>query len=91
MEYTRSQAVIGSMMLIDKMSCRIADKIILVGRDMAATLQKRFRSDMPRYCIINNWIDEKQIYPLPAGDRRSGHLNGNTDLKASSYSCIRGI
>ena len=68
-EYTRSQAVIGSMMLIDKMSCRMADKIILVGRDMVATLQKRFRSDMPRYCIINNWIDEKQIYPLSADDQ----------------------
>lgn len=64
-EYTRSQIVISIMMGMDKVSCRSADKIILVGRDMVQTLKNRFPEKTPNYCIINNWIDEKEIYPLP--------------------------
>ncbi|MCR5304552.1 MAG: glycosyltransferase family 4 protein [Lachnospiraceae bacterium] len=67
-EFTRSRAMISTMMLADKISCRIADKIVLVGRDMVDTLRARFPKDLPPYCIINNWIDEEEITPLPADD-----------------------
>lgn len=31
------------------------------------TLKGRFRGrQVPRYVMINNWIDEKKAYPLPA-------------------------
>ena len=67
-EYTRSRAMIATMMAADKISCRAADKIVLVGRDMVDTLKNRFDKNMPPYCVINNWIDENEITPLPAED-----------------------
>lgn len=73
-KYTKSKAVVRFMMCLDKYSCKKADKVIVVGRDMIDTLKKRFspaggkREEMPEYCYINNWIDEKEIVPLPPED-----------------------
>lgn len=67
-EYTRNRIIISLMMGIDKITCRSANKVILVGRDMVQTLLNRFPKRPPSYCVINNWIDEKQIYPLPIDD-----------------------
>lgn len=54
------------MKKIDMKSCEKADEVIVVGRDMAETLKNRFKDkNVPKYTVINNWIDEKQIYPLP--------------------------
>lgn len=54
------------MKKIDKKSCEKADEVIVVGRDMVETLKNRFKDkNVPKYTVINNWIDEKQIYPLP--------------------------
>lgn len=70
--YSKNQLVLSLMAGLDKMSCRMADKVIIVGRDMIQTLEKRFTKkngtiskSMPKYAFINNWIDEKEIYPLP--------------------------
>ena len=53
------------MKKIDMKSCEKADEVIVVGRDMAETLKNRFKNkNAPKYTVINNWIDEKQIYPL---------------------------
>ena len=53
-------------MIVDKFSCRRSDLVITVGRDLVETLKKRFKNrDVPKYTIINNWIDEKEVYPLP--------------------------
>lgn len=63
--YIKNRNALKLVMAVDKFSCRRADKVIVVGRDMIETLKKRFRGkETPRYCFINNWIDEKQIYPL---------------------------
>ena len=54
------------MKKIDKKSCKKADEVIVVGRDMAETLKNRFKEkNVPKHIVINNWIDEKKIYPLP--------------------------
>ena len=59
------------LLVLDKFSCKQADKVIVVGRDMIETLENRFRlSDgsiskrIPEYSCINNWSNENEIYPL---------------------------
>ena len=50
---------------IDKRSCRKSDLVITVGRDLVETLKRRFAGKtIPDYMMINNWIDDKEIYPL---------------------------
>lgn len=63
-DFTHNKLVLSIMMLLDKYSCQQANKVIIVGRDMIETLQKRFQKMVP-YAYINNWINEKEIYPLP--------------------------
>lgn len=63
--FSKSTLLLKCMMWFDKRSCRAADKVIVVGRDMIDTLKKRFIDEQkPVYAFINNWIDEKEIYPL---------------------------
>lgn len=62
--FTSNRLILSTMRTLDKYSCRKADKVIVVGRDMIETLHKRFES-MPPYAYINNWIDEQEITPLP--------------------------
>lgn len=64
-EFTHNRLVLNTMMMLDKFSCRQANRIIIVGRDMVETLKKRF-AVLPDYVHINNWINEKEIIPLPA-------------------------
>ena len=68
-EFTHNKPILGLMMALDKFSCRQADKVIVVGRDMVETLQNRF-TDLPPYAYINNWINEKEVVPLPADDEK---------------------
>lgn len=69
-KFTGNKFVLGLMMALDKYSCKKADKVIVVGRDMIETLKKRFvkngnnLSAMPQYSYINNWTNEKEIVPL---------------------------
>lgn len=63
--YSKNKLVLSALMMLDKFSCRRADKIIIVGRDMAQTLKRRFGGKkIPKYCCINNWMNEKEVYPL---------------------------
>lgn len=62
-EFTHNKMVTDVMMMLDKFSCRQANKVVVVGRDMVETLQKRF-DPMVSYAYINNWINEQEIYPL---------------------------
>lgn len=63
--YSKSKVILSLMLLLDKFSCKRADKVIVVGRDMVQTLQTRFKnSKIPNHAFINNWIDESEIYPL---------------------------
>lgn len=63
--YSKNKTILKLMMFFDKFSCRRANKVIVVGRDMAETLKNRFKNKkVPQYAVINNWIDENEIYPL---------------------------
>lgn len=68
-EFTHNKPLLALMMALDKFSCRQADQMIVVGRDMVETLQERFLK-LPSYSYINNWINEEEIVPLPASDER---------------------
>lgn len=65
-KYSSNRLVLSLMMEIDKFSCRRSDLVITVGRDLADTLINRFHGKrVPKYTVINNWADDKSIYPLP--------------------------
>ena len=69
--YTKNKLLLNLVMWLDKLSCRLSDKVIVVGRDMQDTLKKRFKNKkVPTNTFINNWIDEKEIYPLPSNDKK---------------------
>lgn len=65
--YASNKFILWTMMKLDKFSCRKSDLIITVGRDLIETVNKRFKEkNVPKTIMINNWIDEKEIYPLTA-------------------------
>ncbi|AQS03697.1 glycosyltransferase family 4 protein [Clostridium beijerinckii] len=69
--YSKNKFILNFAMAVDKFSCKIADKVIVVGRDMQETLKNRFKNkNVPKNVFINNWIDEKEIYPLPDNDEK---------------------
>jgi glycosyltransferase involved in cell wall biosynthesis len=69
--YCKNKILLGLAMWLDKFSCRQADKVIVVGRDMQETLKNRFKNKrVPKSAFINNWIDEKEIYPLPGDNEK---------------------
>ena len=64
--YSKSKLITDVMMWFDKFSCRRSNLVITVGRDLVETMHKRFsKGKMPKTIMINNWIDENEIYPLP--------------------------
>ena len=64
--YIRFKSLLKTAMWLDMRSCRKSDLVVTVGRDLCETLEHRFRGKkVPNYTMINNWIDEKQIKPLP--------------------------
>ena len=69
--YSKNKLILNAAMAVDKFSCRQADKVIVVGRDMQETLRNRFKNkNVPSNVFINNWIDEKEIYPLPENNEK---------------------
>lgn len=69
--YSRNRLLLKVLMTADKFSCKHSDLIITVGRDLVETLKGRFKGKkVPKYVMINNWIDEKEIYPLDANNER---------------------
>lgn len=66
--YSRNSLLIGLLRALDISTCRKADKIVIVGGDMRETLKRRNICVDDKVLLINNWIDEKEIYPL------SGHV-----------------
>lgn len=65
--YSKNRLIIGAMMFLDKLSCRQSSLIITVGRDLVQTVNNRFiGKKIPKTVMINNWIDEKKIYPVEA-------------------------
>lgn len=69
--YSKNKLVTGLMMFLDKFSCRRSNLIITVGRDLVDTINKRFNNKkVPKTTLINNWIDEKEIYPLEDNNQK---------------------
>ncbi|KRE47893.1 glycosyltransferase family 4 protein [Paenibacillus sp. Soil522] len=69
--YSKNKLILNAMMWFDKFSCKRADKVIVVGRDMVETMKDRFKGKkVPNHVFINNWIDEKEIYPLPTDNEK---------------------
>lgn len=69
--YNKNQIFMKLMLLFDKFSCRRSDIVITVGRDLVETMNKRFGgTKVPKTVLINNWIDEKEIYPLAANHEK---------------------
>lgn len=65
--YSRNPLILKAMMWLDKFSCKRSDLVITVGRDLVETMHKRFCGrKVPQTAMINNWINEKEVYPLPA-------------------------
>lgn len=63
--YVKAGLVLKAALWMDKRSCRKSDLVITVGRDLVETLKNRFKGQrIPKYTMINNWIDEKDIFPL---------------------------
>ncbi|CAM3386450.1 glycosyltransferase family 4 protein [Paenibacillus lupini] len=63
--YSKNKMILNAMLWFDKFSCKASDKVIVVGRDMVETVKERFKGKkVPNHSFINNWIDEKEIYPL---------------------------
>lgn len=64
-DYIKVKFLICFAKWLDKYSCKKSDLVITVGRDLVETLKCRFaKENVPKYTMINNWIDEKKIYPL---------------------------
>lgn len=75
--YSKNKFLLKVMMSVDKFNCKQADSVIVVGRDMLETLRNRFRLNsgtlskkLPSHSHINNWTDEKEIYPLESNHER---------------------
>ena len=69
--YSKSKLITDVMMWFDKFSCKRSNLIITVGRDLVETVEKRFAGKkVPKTIMINNWIDEKEIYPLDADNEK---------------------
>lgn len=86
-KFTGNRFVLDMMMKLDKYSCKKADKVIVVGRDMIETLQKRFMkkgndlSAMPDYSYINNWTNEKEIVPLASSEQQVAEFRRNCGVE----------
>lgn len=81
--YFKWNFLLSILKWVDIQTCKASDLIITVGRDLQDTLAKRFvGKDMPRCQIINNWIDERLVYPLDSSHpdviafREQYHLSG---------------
>ena len=69
--YTKSKFVTDVMMWFDKFSCKRSDLVITVGRDLVETVENRFKGKkVHKTVMINNWIDENEIYPLDENNEK---------------------
>lgn len=70
-KYSKNKLILKILMFLDKRSCKKSDLIITVGRDMQNTLEKRFNyKNVPKNVVINNWIDENEVYPVSKDDKK---------------------
>lgn len=75
--FSKNKLILGAMMFFDKFSCKVSEKVIVVGRDMVPTMTKRFTKkngkvskNIPNTVFINNWMDENDVYPLDSSNEK---------------------
>jgi len=69
--YSKNKLVLKLMMMFDKHTCRKSSLVITVGKDMQETLEKRFNhKNVPNNVVINNWMNEKEVYPLEKTNKK---------------------
>lgn len=67
--YIKLKLLIRFARWLDNRTCSQSDLVVTVGRDLVETLKHRFvNKRVPPHIMINNWIDEKEIYPLNEKD-----------------------
>ena len=70
-EYSKNRLILKIMMALDKFSCKHSNLVITVGRDLVQRMDMRFKNrNIPKTIMINNWIDEKNIYPLSSENEK---------------------
>lgn len=80
--YFKNRWVLDAMLRLDKLSCRRSDLVITVGRDLVQTLEKRFDGEaVPNHVMINNWMDEKEVYPLGQDHEKVAEFREKYGLK----------
>ncbi len=80
--YSKNKLVMKIMMALDKFSCKRSNLIITVGRDLVETVNKRFKNKkIPKTVLINNWINEKEIYPLEKENKKVEEFKKKYDLE----------
>ena len=62
--YTKFKFIISILRWLDNRTIKASDKVLLVGRDQIPTLLKRNPSFEEKIEVINNWTDDKAIYPI---------------------------
>lgn len=69
--YSKNKFILKLMMMFDKHTCRKSSLVITVGSDMKETLEKRFNhKKVPNNVVINNWMNEKEVYPLEKSNKK---------------------
>lgn len=80
--FSKSPIIIKLAKAIDKFSCKCSDCVIIVGRDMQQTLERRFKGKkVPSNMVINNWINEEEIYPLESEHERVQQFKEQYELQ----------
>lgn len=79
--YTKKGILFHLAYMVDKVNCRLADHVVIVGQDMEETLKKRVKAKKPvSYSIINNWTNELEITPVDKENREINKFLQKHDL-----------
>lgn len=66
--YSKNKIVLFVMQFLDNLSCKSANCVVVIGRDMQETLDIRFKRNKVQGEYIHNWVDEDEMYPLELND-----------------------
>lgn len=67
--YIKFRSILDFAQKVDNHVCRSSSLVVVVGRDMQETLRKRLKNKrIPKNVVINNWIDDRIVVPLPKSD-----------------------
>lgn len=80
--YSKNKWILKLMLLLDKHSCKKSSLVVTVGKDMQETLINRFKNKkIPNNIVINNWMNEKEVYPLDKKNKGVASFRKKYDLE----------